>query len=112
MTPTPSKTSPVLKMRESAAVERAVAIYMAGGLTITAAAERAGVDRGSLSRALRRRGVPPAPPHDHPFSPHYTGRIAAEYCSPRYPNRVQPPSPATKRRLHPVSKRQQQKEES
>jgi hypothetical protein len=38
-------------------------------------------------------------PHNHPFSPHYRGRIAQEYCNPRYPNRVQPPAPETKQKL-------------
>lgn len=47
-------------MRESAAVERAVALYQSGGMTIAAAAAEAGVDRVTLTRALRRRGVPPA----------------------------------------------------
>jgi len=36
---------------------------------------------------------------NHPFSPNYKGRIAAEYLNPRYPNRVQPPQPEAKRRL-------------
>lgn len=49
-------------MRESAAVERAVALYMAGGLTIAAAAEAEGVSRSALIRALRRRGVEPGKP--------------------------------------------------
>lgn len=40
-------------------------------------------------------------PHDHPFSPHYEGRVAKEFCAPRYPNRVQPPKPEVKRRLTP-----------
>ena len=36
---------------------------------------------------------------NHPFSPNYKGRIAHEYCNPRYPNRVQPPNADTKRKL-------------
>lgn len=38
-------------------------------------------------------------PNDHPFSPNYKGRIAHEYCNPRYPNRVQAPRPEAKRKL-------------
>lgn len=53
-------------MRESAAVERAVSRYQAGGLTITAAAEAEGVSRSALIRALRRRGVPPGKPGKPP----------------------------------------------
>jgi transposase-like protein len=48
--------------RESSAVERAVAAYEAGGVTITAAAEACGVSRSALTRALRRRGVEPGAP--------------------------------------------------
>jgi transposase-like protein len=49
-------------MRESAAVERAVARYQAGGHTVAAAAEAEDVSRSALIRALRRRGVEPAAP--------------------------------------------------
>lgn len=53
-------------MRESAAVERAVARYQAGGLTIAATAEAEGVSRSALIRALRRRGVEPGKPGKPP----------------------------------------------
>lgn len=53
-------------MRESAAVERAVARYQAGGHTIAAAAEAEGVARSTLQRALRRRGVEPGAPGRRP----------------------------------------------
>lgn len=56
-------------MRESAAVERAVARYQAGGLTIAAAADAEGVSRSALIRALRRRGVPPGNPGAPPRNP-------------------------------------------
>jgi transposase-like protein len=56
-------------MRESAAVERAVARYQAGGLTIAAAAEAEGVSRSALIRALRRRGVEPGKPGKPPRAP-------------------------------------------
>ena len=38
-------------------------------------------------------------PDNHPFSPNYKGRIAHEYCNPRYPNRAQPPRAEAKRKL-------------
>lgn len=38
-------------------------------------------------------------PDNHPFSPHYRGKIAHEYCNPRYPNRAQTPQPESKRKL-------------
>lgn len=38
-------------------------------------------------------------PDNHPFSPHYRGKIAHEYCNPRYPNRAQAPRPEAKRKL-------------
>jgi hypothetical protein len=44
-------------------------------------------------------------PDNHPFSPHYVGRVAAEKMKPRYPNRVQPPKPETKRKLQAVSQK-------
>lgn len=34
-------------------------------------------------------------PDNHPFSPHYSGAIAKEYCKPRYPNRAHAPAPGT-----------------
>lgn len=33
--------------------------------------------------------------HDHPFSPHYRGRIAEEMAKPRYPNRAHAPKEGT-----------------
>lgn len=56
-------------MKETLAVECAVARYQAGGTTIAAAAEAEGVSRSALIRALRRRGVEPGKPGKPPRAP-------------------------------------------
>lgn len=48
--------------RQSAACDAAIALYRAGGITITAAAKEAGVAVSTLRRALRRAGDGPAKP--------------------------------------------------
>lgn len=33
---------------------------------------------------------------NHPFSPNYRGKIAAEFSTPRYPNRSHPPADSSR----------------